>query len=325
MAETADHIIDRRRLRRKLTLWRSFTFLALLALVAAIAGFVARDFGGDQGRDHIAQLRIEGAIVEDDELLERIEKIRKSDAVKGVIVTIDSPGGTTAGGEAIFVALRKLAADKPMVSQVGTLAASAGYMIASASDHIIARQSSIVGSIGVLFQYPDVSGLLDKVGVKVESIKSSPMKAEPSIFGNAPEESKQMIRAMILDSFDWFKNLVDERRPLDRAEVDRLADGSIFTGRKALDLKLVDALGGRDEAKAWLVGKGVDADLDIVEWKKKATPSNLLLARAGFGWLAGLFGIDAGLASALAEQAADRVALDGLVSVWHVEQPVAGQ
>ena len=230
MATRADDLIDRRRLRRKLTFWRVAALLvAVVALVIASAWAVRGDLAGT-GAPHIAKVRIEGTITEDDELLERLETIRKSASVKGVILSIDSPGGTTAGGEAIFEAVRKLAADKPVVAQVGTLAASAGYMIASAADHIVARQSSIVGSIGVLVQFPDVTGLMDKIGVKLEEVKSSPLKAEPSPFNPTTEEERAMLRSMILDSYDWFVGLVDDRRPMTRSEVLALADGSVFTG-----------------------------------------------------------------------------------------------
>jgi protease-4 len=132
--------------------------------------------------------------------------------VKGVILSIDSPG-TTAGGEAIFDEVRRLAETKPVVAQVGTLAASAGYMIASAADHIVARKSSIVGSIGVLVQFPNVSGMMDKLGITLDEIKSSPLKAEPSPFNPTTEPERAMMRSMIMDSYDWFVGLVDERRP----------------------------------------------------------------------------------------------------------------
>ncbi len=246
MAMRADDLIDRRRLRRKLTFWRVAALaIAALGVASAAAWMLREDFGGT-AVDHIAKVRIEGTITEDEDLLERLEKIRKSSSVKGVILAIDSPGGTTAGGEAIFDEVRKLAAEKPVVAQVGTLAASAGYMIASASDHIVARKSSIVGSIGVLVQFPDITGLMDKIGVKLEEVKSSPLKAEPSPFNPTTEEERAMIRSMIIDSYDWFVGLVDERRPLTRGEVAAVADGSVFTGRQALQKKLVDELGGED-------------------------------------------------------------------------------
>ena len=245
------------------------------------------EFG--KSADHIAKVKIEGTITEDDELIERLEKIRKSASVKGVILAIDSPGGTTAGGEAIFDEVRRLAAEKPVIAQVGTLAASAGYMIASATDHIVARKSSIVGSIGVLVQFPDVTGLMDKIGIKLEEVKSAPLKAEPSPFNPTTDEERAMVRKLILDSYDWFVGIVDERRPLTRAEVMALADGSIFTGRQALSNKLIDAVGGEREAIDWLATRGVDPELKVIEWKSANSGSSFLLSRsltrAVAGWL----------------------------------------
>lgn len=316
MTTRADDIIDRRRLRRKLTFWRA---AALLVLVAA-AGLAFARFGGGLGgaeADHIARIRIEGTITENEELLKRLKDITESERVKGVILTVDSPGGTTAGGEALYEAVRKMAEAKPTVAQVGTLAASAGYMIASAADHIVARQSSIVGSIGVLFQYPDVTGLMEKIGVKLEGVKSSPLKAEPSPFTPTTEEERAMIRSLVMDSYDWFVGLVDERRPLSREEVLAVADGSIFTGRQALARKLVDELGGEEAARAWLAGRGVPAGLEVVEWKERRSGRDWLLGAAAGEIVARWLGLPRGSGDLVAELGADRIFLDGLVSVWH--------
>jgi len=324
MAIRADDMIDRRRLRRKLTFWRVAAILvAALAIGAGSLWLIGDDFTGT-ATDHIAKVRIEGTITEDEELLERLEKIRKSAAVKGVILSIDSPGGTTAGGEAIFDAVRKLAADKPVVAQVGTLAASAGYMIASATDHIVARKSSIVGSIGVLVQFPNFTGLMDKIGIQLDEVKSSPLKAEPSPFNPTTEEERAMIRSMILDSYDWFVGLVEDRRPLTRAEVTALADGSVFTGRQALTKKLVDSLGGEQEAIDWLATKGVDASLKVVEWKPKGGGTGLFFVEAMTRQLTRLIGMPDYGADVLREIGGDRIFLDGLLSVWHPEKPVLG-
>ena len=323
MSMRADDLIDRRRLRRKLTFWRIAALgVAALGLAAASAWMLGGDFIGASS-DHIAKVRIEGTITEDEDLLERLEKIRKSASVKGVILAIDSPGGTTAGGEAIFDEVRRLAAEKPVVAQVGTLAASAGYMIASASDHIVARQSSIVGSIGVLVQFPDITGLMDKLGIKLEEVKSSPLKAEPSPFNVTTDAERAMVRSMIMDSYDWFIGLVVERRPLSRSEVVALADGSIFTGRQALQKKLIDELGGESEAIGWLSTKGVDGDLKVIEWEAEDGGSFLFsqaLAKAA-GQLLGL--PDSG-GALLKELGAERLFLDGLLSVWHPEKPIWG-
>lgn len=317
MASTADDLIDRRKLRRKVTFWR---VAALAVLAVAIVGFAAAFYDGDYGGkavDHIAKVRIEGTILEDEDLLARLEDIRKSPSVKGVLLAIDSPGGTTAGGEAIFNAVRAIAVEKPVVAQVGTLAASAGYMIASASDHIVARQSSIVGSIGVLVQFPDVTGLMDKVGIKLEEIKSSPLKAEPSPFNETTEPERAMMRSMIMDSYNWFVDLVDDRRPLDRAQVLALADGSIFTGRQAIGNKLVDELGGEKEAVAWLGTKGVSGSLDVIEWKPGNSGSGLFFSSAMAGAVMKAIGLPAASVDILYESGGDRMFLDGLVSVWH--------
>ena len=279
MAIRADELIDRRRLRRKLTFWRIAALVVAALAVVAVSMWLAGDELG-KSSDHIAKVRIEGTITEDDELIERLETIRKSASVKGVILSIDSPGGTTAGGEAIFDEVRRLATEKPVTAQVGTLAASAGYMIASATDHIVARKSSIVGSIGVLVQFPDVTGLMDKIGVKLEEVKSAPLKAEPSPFNPTTDEERAMVRKLILDSYDWFVGIVDERRPLTRAEVMVLADGSIFTGRQALSNKLIDAVGGEREAIDWLATRGVDPDLKVIEWKSEKSGSSFLLSRS---------------------------------------------
>ncbi|PZO82368.1 MAG: signal peptide peptidase SppA [Mesorhizobium amorphae] len=311
----ADTLLDRRRLRRKLAFWRVG---AIVLVGLAVAAFSVWQWNGQWRApvDHIAKVKIEGTITEDEELLERLERIGDADRVKGVIVSINSPGGTTVGGEAVFNAVRKLAEKKPVVAQVGGLAASAGYMIASATDGIVARQSSIVGSIGVIFPLPNVSGLLDRIGVQVDAVKSSPLKAEPSPFNPTTEEERAMLRAMVLDSYDWFVGLVESRRPLSRAEVLALADGSVFTGRQALERKLVDRLGGEEEAKAWLVEKGVSDSLEVVEWEPRRQTGLLWGSASSLLRLAGLPDDAAKLASSLGTE---RLFLDGLVSLWHPE------
>ncbi len=326
MVNTADAIIDRRKLRRKVTFWRIIALLvAAFALVLLYFFTAGSEVYTSKSVPHIAKIRVEGTILEDEELLKRLKDIAESDAVKGVIISIDSPGGTTAGGEAIYEAVRKIAEKKPAVAQVGTLAASAGYMIAVATDHIVARQSSIIGSIGVLFQYPDISELLTKVGVKVETIKSSPLKAEPNFFNPASDEAKAMIHRMIIDSYNWFVGLVEDRRKFSHEQALALADGSVFTGRQAVANKLIDALGGEEKALEWLAGKGVDTQLKVVEWKpvEKSTFGSLF-SQSAMKMVAKLLGLPETSAGMLDEITGDRMFLDGLVSVWHVDGKPAG-
>lgn len=315
---SADDILDRQRLRRKLSFWRVVTIIAVLAGLAALGFATAGDRLGQKASAHIARIDIAGTLTVDDKMLDLIDTLRANDLVQGVIVNIDSPGGTTAGGEALYDAMRRLADEKPVVAQIDTLAASAGYMVAAATDHIVARQSSIVGSIGVIVQYPNFTGLLDNWGIDVRAIKSTPLKAEPSFFGEPPPGAEAMIRAMILDSFDWFKDLVAERRGFDAATINRLADGSVFTGRQGLENGLVDTLGGRQAARDWLTGQGLDEDLDIVTWEPRRDTSGWLSINA----LVGGLGVEAAYAP-IAETLRNRLFLDGLVSLWHAETSFA--
>jgi protease-4 len=322
MALRADEMIDRRRLRRKVTFWRLAAFVIAAIAVVVVSVWMYEDEFASRSKDHIAKVRIEGTITEDEDLLERLADIRLSPSVKGVILSIDSPGGTTVGGEAIFDEVRRLAAVKPVVAQVGTLAASAGYMIASATDHIVARKTSIVGSIGVIVQLPNVSGLMDKLGVRLDEVKSSPLKAEPSPFNQTTEPELAMMRSMVLDSYDWFVGLIADRRPLDRQQVLALADGSVFTGRQALQRKLIDEVGGELEAVKWLESKGVAATIAIVEWKPKQSGAAFFLGSTAER-IAGALGLGQLYSGLVAEIGADRIFLDGLVSVWQPD--IAGQ
>ncbi|MCP1198893.1 signal peptide peptidase SppA [Notoacmeibacter sp. MSK16QG-6] len=269
-ATDAEEIVARRQQRRKLGRWRIAAIV--FALIAVGAVIWRAGLPGDEMSlaSQIAKVKIEGAITEDTDLLDRLDRIASTDSVKGVVLVIDSPGGTSVGGEAIHDAIRKIAIKKPVVAQVGTLAASAGYMIAAAADHIVARQSSIVGSIGVLVQYPNVERGLDMIGIEMDAVKSSPLKAEPSPFNPTTQAEREVLQKVVDDIYEWFVALVAERRPLSLGETRTLADGSVFSGRQALENKLVDALGGEDAAVEWLESKGIAKDLAIVEWKPKA-------------------------------------------------------
>ncbi|WP_160007054.1 signal peptide peptidase SppA [Rhizobium sp. 18055] len=308
-------IADRRRLRRKLGFWRVAAVVLLVGLALAAYFYLFGDAANR--RPHVAHVTISGLITDDTELLDRLAEIKDNEAVKALVVSISSPGGTTYGGERIFKAIRAISAKKPVVSDVRTLAASAGYMIATAGDTIIAGDSSITGSIGVIFQYPQVKPLLDKIGVSMEEIKSSPLKAEPSPFHPASEEAKAMINNMIVDSYAWFVDLVADRRKLPREDVLKLADGTIFTGRQALKVKLIDQLGGDDEIRAYLATKNVSKDLPEIDWNKKSS-TPFLLAGAASQILTVLGYGDLARSQDLAGILPQKLLLDGLVSVWQV-------
>ncbi|MDH6264991.1 protease-4 [Rhizobium sp. SG_E_25_P2] len=317
----ASQILERRSLRRKLGRWRIFAFL-FLALLLGFAWTVWQEEDGaaPTGRAHIARVSIGGVITDDLELIERLDAIAENDAVKGLIVSLNSPGGTTYGGEVIYKAIRRVAAKKPVVTDIRTLAASAAYMIAIAGDHIVAGETSLTGSIGVIFQYGQIKPLLDKLGVSLEEIKSAPLKAEPSPFHAPPPESLAAIRGTVMDSFDWFATLVSERRKLSREETLKLADGRIFTGRQAKQAKLVDALGGEAEIRDFFEAKKVAVDLPIVEWTARKETS-LFGVGAMARQLLGMVGLDWALElKSFGKLSNDKMLLDGLVSVWQFDQ-----
>jgi protease-4 len=316
MTMDADQIVDRRRLRRKLTFWRVVAFVVLAAAIVGALLYAARDsLVGPQ----IARVSVTGFIGEDRDQLAMLDKLGTTDAVKAVIVSIDSTGGSTAGGESLYEALRKLAAKKPVVATIGTVGASAAYMTAIATDHIVARRTSITGSIGVIFEFPEVSQLLKTLGVNMEEIKSAPLKAEPSPFHPTTDEARAVIAGMITDSYNWFVDIVAERRKLARADALRLADGRVFTGRQALDAKLIDEIGGEEEAIAWLgSAKAVDVKLPVRDWKPERPGSGFFSADAVALWLARQLGLGPLLlkGEVLDRVLPGRLKLDGLLSVW---------
>ena len=239
---TADYLVDRRRLRKQITFWRVAAFaIAALAIIVLGLRFYGRS---GVGGAHIARLTISGVITGDTETVKLIRAVADSSAVAAVL-TIDSPGGTTEGSEVLYEELRRLADKKPVVAVVGTMAASGAYIAALGADRIFVRGNSIVGSIGVLMEFPNVSGLMDKLGIKLESIKSSPLKATPNGFEPTSEAARDAIAALIADSFAWFKDLVKERRKMSDDELARVDDGRVFTGRQGIPLKLADAIGRR--------------------------------------------------------------------------------
>lgn len=317
MIQDAEFIADRRRLRRRLSVWRVVAVLALIAAVA-VAGLMLSGIGpGSLREPHVARINIDGFIAGDSATLKLIDEVTRSDRARAVIVAIDSPGGTTTGAEAIHDKLRLLSAKKPTVAVVDGLAASGGYIVALGTDRIVARETSLVGSIGVLMQIPNVGGLLDKVGVRIEEVKSSPLKAAPNGFEPTTPEARAAIQSIVADSFEWFKSLVRTRRGYDEQGLAAVADGRVHTGRQALRLKLVDALGSEREALAWLQAeRRIDADLPVREWKRRSETDAFNLW-SGLGGVAETLGARNAAAVLRALGGPEhQTALDGLLAVW---------
>ena len=312
---TADYLLDRLRLRRKLTFWRGMAALALIVALGVGGYRLAAGSGGSISGDHIARVTLSGVITGDTATLRLLEQVGNSNA-KAVVLRISSPGGTTSGAEQIYEDIRRLAAKKPVVAVVDNMAASGAYIAAIAADRVFASQNSLVGSIGVLVQFPNFSKLLDRAGVGVETIKSSPLKASPNGMEPTSPEARAAMEAIVLDSYEWFKDLVRERRKIDGKELDAVANGRVFTGRQSIGLKLVDELGGERAAVAWLEKeKSIAKDMRIRDWRR---PVNRTFGLTSVVALASWFGFD-GLSRGLEKFAvtAEVHMLDGLVAVWH--------
>lgn len=300
MSLETDSLIDRRRLKRRLGIWRT---VAIVALLAAAIVALSRTTIAPWQKSYVARLDVGGLITEDRERDAALARIAKDSAVQALIVHINSPGGTVVGGENLYRELRQIAARKPVVAVMGTLATSGGYMTALGADYIVARSGSITGSIGVILQTTDVTGLLEKLGISTEAIKSAPLKAVPNPLEPLTEEGREATKAVVMDMYNLFVDMVTERRQLPRETALKLADGRVYSGRQAAENKLIDALGGETEARDWLA---VERNIPI------STPvRDVRIERRGEGLL--------GLAESIVGKAlfSERLTLDGLVSLWH--------
>ena len=319
MSLDADAIVDRRRMRRKLTFWRvSALVIALLAVIGTAFVLVPGSRLMPQGA-YIARIQVQGLIRGNQGRVEALARLGKSRA-RAVIVHIDSPGGTTAGSEQLYNALRELQSNKPMVVVVDGLAASGAYIAALSAEHIVAQETSLVGSIGVLFQYPNFTDILKTIGIKVEEVKSSPLKAAPNGFEPTSPEARAAIEAVVLDSFAWFKGLVKDRRKIDDPLLAQVSDGRVFTGRQAVGLKLVDGLGNEKAALDWLEKeKKVPASTPVRDYSLQPRFSELSFLHVA-AWTFEAVGLNV-IAHRIEEwgavQAVERLNLDGLLALWH--------
>jgi len=321
MSLDADSIVDRRRMRRKLTFWRVVAIAVIVLAIAGSAELWSRRAGFSDAGSYIARVTIRGLIRDDDERVQQLERLGQSSTARAVVLHVDSPGGTTAGSEQLYDALMRLKEKKPLVVVVESMAASGAYITALAGDHIVAKQTSLVGSIGVLFQYPNVSDLLKTVGVKIEEIKSSPLKAAPNGYEPTSPEARAAIEALVKDSYDWFRNMVRDRRKMDDATLQRVTDGRVFTGRQGLELKLVDEIGNEQSAVDWLAKeKGLKPDTPVRDWQLKSRFGDLTMLHLATAVALEAVGLGS-LAHRLDEwgsiRAVERLNLDGLLALWH--------
>ncbi|MES2983613.1 MAG: signal peptide peptidase SppA [Pseudomonadota bacterium] len=303
MQPHSDLLIDRKRLKSQLVSWRALALVAVFAAAAIFFGGFGAHSKGGKG-DYIAQITIEGIMEDDADRDALMKDILEDDRAKAVLVRLDSPGGTTVGGEAIYLQLKQIAKKKPVVGVMHTLCASACYMAALGTDHVVAREGTLTGSIGVLLQSLEISRLADKLGITPITIKSGAMKDVPSIAEPFTDDQRAIVSEVVMDAYDHFVRLIVENRKMDDAQVRKLADGRIYTGSQAVKLKLIDGIGGDDEALAWLAeNRKINPKLEL----REITPDpeiNSLLGK--LGQYSGIKIFDK-----------SAVGLDGLVSIWH--------
>ncbi len=275
-----DLLLDRRKLKRRLFVWRTLAVLAVLAAVLA----AMKGEGIGLGGAHVARLLVSGVITDDRKLDETVGKLADNASVKALIVSINSPGGSVSGGEGLHDAIARVAAKKPVVAVMRGTAASAAYMIAVPAARIFAREGTLTGSIGVLLETGEISGLLKNIGVSAEAITSGPLKDQPSLVRPLTQQGRDVLQGLVMDMYDQFVGMVASGRHMDAAQVRQLADGRAYTGRQALKLGLVDAIGGEHDARLWLAQqKGVSADLPVSDVETEGLASRAL--SGSLGWM----------------------------------------
>lgn len=250
MTLETDLLIDRRRLKRRLLLWRLLAAAAVIAVAALLIGKLP----GGRG-EYVARVKVEGTLISERKTVKALESVLEDPTARAVILMVNSPGGGVAAGEAIHDLIERLAARKPVVAVMGATAASAGYMISLPATRIYAHNSTLTGSIGVLLPTGEISGLLRWLGITDETLTSGPLKNVPSLTKPMTEQGRAVMQVMIDDLYDQFVGMVAKGRKMEPARVRELADGRIYTGRQALALGLIDAIGVERDAREWLAAE----------------------------------------------------------------------
>jgi protease-4 len=303
MSLETDLLLDRRRLKRRLVIWRT---AAVLAVIGALLVGWQHYHGGLLVGPRIARLTVSGIISQDHKLDTQVANLADNDQVKALIVEIDSPGGSVSGGESLHDAIALVTAKKPVVVVMDGIAASAGYMIAVPAARIFAQSGTLTGSIGVLLPTGEASGLLKTLGLTVDEITSGPLKDQPSYVKPMTPEGRAVLQGIVMDMYDQFVEMVAAGRHMDPDKVRQLGDGRAYTGRQALKLGLVDAIGGEREARTWLAeARNVAKTLPVDD-----VTGNGLAARMFAGSLANL------VTTAWKSVLSQGVMLDGAWAIW---------
>ena len=278
-------------MRKKHPILFIFLSLSAISLFIFIAAYVITvglgNFPISVG-EKIAVVKIEGVILDSKDIIEELREHRENKSVKAIMLRIDSPGGAVAPSQEIYTEVLKIRDEgkKKIVTSMGSVAASGGYYIASASDRIVANPGSVTGSIGVILELANVSGLMKKVGVESVVIKSGKFKDVGSLFRTMTAEERELLQGVIDDTYDQFVDAVAAGRGINKEDLLPIADGRVFTGRQAKKLGLVDDLGSMQDAiKITADIAGIKGEPDIIQKKKKFSVLERLLKNSS---LAGL-------------------------------------
>ena len=276
MPEETSQTASRRKALR-LILWSLLAGLLVVFLATAL--WPDLDLSGE---DRIALIRVEGVILDAQQTVGDLKKFGESPSVKAIVLRIDSPGGGVVPSQEIHDAVKRVRNknNKAVIASMGTVAASGGYYIAAATDRIIANPGTLTGSIGVIMELANLEGLLKKIGVENVVVKSGRHKDIGSPFRKMSDEDRRILQSVMDDVHTQFIEAVAEGRSLDVADVRPLADGRIFTGRQAKEIKLVDELGDLDDAIRLAADlAGIEGEPKVVEPRKRFSLRELIESR----------------------------------------------
>lgn len=302
MAISSDTLLERLHLKRQLTLWR------LLAIGAVIFFLVITIEGKENvspvSGDYIARIEVKDIIYDDKDRDELLAEIGETKNAKALIVVLDTPGGTAVGGEAVYQRLKTISKKKPVVAVMRTMCTSAGYMAAMGAERVFAMDSTLTGSIGVLLQTAEFTGLADKFGVTPITVKSGDNKAAPSPTEKFTPAQRAVIQEVIDNFYGIFVDIVANARKMEREEIVRLSDGGrIYSGRQAVEIGLIDEIGGTEEAIKWLEKeKNIDESLNVRDMEVRKEYDTLFDKFADYTGMSFL--------------SSRRLSLDGLLAIW---------
>lgn len=264
----ADLLLERTNLLKKLRNWKFISLILVFALIIiASSGNDSFNSGLNSkiSSDYIAQINIDEVMFENPKVDEMFTRVKNDSKAKALIIYVNTPGGSPVAAEKIYKYVEEIKKTRPVITSMGTVAASAGYLLALSSDRIFAYNTTITGSIGVISQTTEIVDFGKKIGVNFHSFKSSPLKAAPNPTEKLNDEVDSAIREIINDTYTYFKNLVQINRKLTDEEVKKYCNGQIFTGRLALKYKLIDQIGTTEDAVLWLKKeKNIPENLEVI-------------------------------------------------------------